>query len=163
MTVTFHDAGLNKLQRDLAELKKLKLRVGYQPPEGRQRYESGITVAKLAAVHEFGGDDTPGRSFIRSTIKERQREIGAVQEQVIAEVVRGRMTPVQAMAKIGSFVVGLIRKKLESAAGWAAPLDVETVERKGFATPLQETTLLAQSLSWRVMKAGAGEVARGNQ
>ncbi len=160
--VTFEDQGLEKLRQDLAMLKKLKIRVGYQPPEGKDRYEEGISVAKLAAVMEFGGEDLPARSFIRSTIFEQQSAIVRVEEQQIARVIEGKATPVEAMSEIGSFVVGLIRAKLESAASWAAPLDPDTIEEKGSATPLSDTQRLSRSLSWRV-SIGRQEFARGNR
>ena len=143
-------------------LKKMKVKVGYQKPEGAVKYGSGIKVAKLAAVMEFGDDQTPGRSYIRSTIEEKSAEIAAVEQREIGMVLAGKRTPTEAMSAIGSFVVGLIRTKLLTASAWAAPLADETVEAKGDATPLQETGLLAQALSWRVT-LGKTELARGNR
>jgi len=188
-TVTYHDTGLQKLNEELAELRRMRVKIGYQPPEGRTRYGSGITVAKLAAVHEFGGSivggrhgggvfhtsrgrrkkrhkwggtGMPARSFIRSTIEEKGAQIAACQEREIAKVIEGKATPVQALSRIGSFVVGLIRAKLEGAAGWAAPLQPATVAAKGHAKPLEETDLLSLSLSWQVSK-GRQVLARGNE
>jgi len=187
-TVTWQDHGLQQLHEQLDELRRMRVKIGYQPPEGRAKYGSGITVAKLAAVHEFGGSivggrhgggvfhtsrgrrkkrhkwggtGMPARSFIRSTIEDKGAQIAACQEREIAKVIEGKATPVQALSRIGSFVVGLIRAKLEGAAGWAAPLQPATVEAKGHAKPLEETSLLSQSLSWRVM-LGKQELARGN-
>ena len=172
MTVSVHyeDEGLQRMRTFFDELKRVKTRVGYQPPDGGTRYETGITVAKLAAVHEFGGDELPARSFIRSTIHEQAAAIAAVEEQAIAaalhRVIDGHTDPkqaaVEACAAIGKFVVGKIRGKLRSAAGWASALDPETVSRKGSTTPLDETGLLADSLSWRVSQ-GSTELARGKE
>ncbi len=188
-SVIYQDAGLQKLHEDLNELRRMRVKIGYQPPEGRAKYGSGITVAKLAAVHEFGGSlvggkhgggvfhtsrgnrkkrhkwggtGMPARSFMRSTIEEKGAEIAACQERELTKVIEGKATPVQVMSAIGSFVVRLIRAKLKGAAGWAAPLSPETVAAKGHAKPLEETDLLALSLSWKVTK-GKQELARGNQ
>lgn len=162
VTVEWEDGGLRKLRSNLDELREMKVLVGYQPPEGGKRYETGITVAKLAAVHEFGSPDRdpPARSFIRSTIRERAGEISLFEERTVVDVAHGRVKPVDAMSSIGKLVCGLIREKLEGAASWAKPLDPETVERKGDSTPLEETRLLISSLSWRVVR-GRTEVARG--
>ena len=160
-TVTYQDSGLTKLQADLQELRKLKLKIGYQSPDGRQRYDSDITVAKLAAVVEFGGEDTPGRSFIRSTIREREKQIGAAQQRLVADVVQGNIEPLDMMKSLGSLIVGMIRHKLDTAPSWAAPLDPATIEGKGSSKPLEDTRMLIESLSWRVTKTKAGEQARG--
>lgn len=164
--VKIEDAGARRLFDDLAQLRKLKLRVGYQEPEGKLRYSTGITVAKLAAVHEFGAegsaDNIPARSYIRSTIHENQTAIARRYEELAAAMVLGRITPLEVQSHLGSYVVGLIRKKIESAAAWASELDPATVERKGSTTPLDETGLLSRSLSWRV-STGRQEMARGSQ
>lgn len=163
-SVTFIDNGLSKLQQNFDELRRLKARVGYQSPEGKQRYSSGITVAKLAAVHEFGAsspeDGLPARSFIRSTLHEKRGAIAAELERQMVDMVEGRISPVEAMSAVGKFAVGLIRDKLDSAASWAEPLDAATVERKGGAVPLEETELLKRSLSWSVSR-GREQLARG--
>jgi hypothetical protein len=160
-TVVWQDMGLERLNKNLLELKKLKVRVGYQEPEGKIKYSSGITVARLAAVIEFGSDETPARSFIRSTIHESRAAIGRVQREQVQRVITGERTPVEAMSAIGSFVVGLSRRKLDTASGWAAPLKAETAEAKGSPKVLEETGLLNRSLSWRV-SSGRTEFARGS-
>lgn len=164
------DAGVGRFQAYLQALKAQKVSVGYQSPEGTQRYESGISVAKLAAVHEFGGDDLAARPFIRPTIQTHSAAIAQLAlreiEMRLERVVEGHLDPEQAATEVGSavgsFVVKKIRARLESASSWAAKLDPETVERKGSATPLQETGLLIQALSWRVSK-GSQTLARGNE
>lgn len=59
--VTWEDAGLRRLYENLATLKDLRIDVGFGGASGRVRYASGISVAKLAAVHEFGGTLVGGR------------------------------------------------------------------------------------------------------
>lgn len=162
-SVTFDDSGLIRLRSSLAELRQLKLRIGYQEPGGAERYDSGVTVAKLAAVVEFGipDDGLPERSFIRSTLKERELQIASRFEVELAKVVALDSTPVEAYSAVGSYVVGLIRHKLETASSWAAPLDDETAAAKGHPRVLDDTGKLAKNLSWRV-SIGRTTLAEGS-
>jgi len=164
VTVTSETSGLDRLTRDLQQIKKLKLRVGYQDEGGKAIHpDSEVTVAKIAAVMEFGeGDDTPARSFIRSTISERAKEIGAEYERQLSLVVTGERPPVQAVAAVGKLVVDLIRRKIKTAGSWAAPLDKDTIRQKGGkTTPLDVSGTLADNLSYRV-SIGRETLARGS-
>ena len=188
-TIEYEDKGLEDLATRLGVLKKMRLKVGYQKPEGGTKYGSGIKVAKLAAVmefgglivggkhgggtfhtgssgksrkHKWGGTSMPARSFMRSTIEEKAAEIEACEMREIRKVIAGEKTPLEAMSAIGSYVVGLIRNKLRSASTWATPLSAATVAAKGSSTPLRETDLLMHSLSWQV-NMGRGVLARGNR
>lgn len=163
-TVKFEDLGLTKMVGNLQRMKRIKLHVGYQPPEGGERYEEGVSVAKLAAIMEFGseGNQLPERSFLRGTLHEKASEIQAREQEELSAVARGEKTPVEALSAVGSFVVGLIRTRIKTAAAWAAPLDPETVERKGSTLPLFDTGKLAEALSWRV-SLGKVELARGTE
>lgn len=161
--VSIFEGPLDTMQQRLQMMKKLKLRVGYQDEGGKQIHpDSEITVAKVAAIMEFGSDEIPERSFIRSTIRERQREISAEYERQISHVVAGDKEPVPAVAAVGKFVVDLIRKKIRGATAWAEPLDPATVEaKKGKSTPLDWTGTLAENLSYRV-SIGRQTFARGS-
>lgn len=166
--VIYEDAGTRRLGAFLEALRTAKIQIGYQPPEGRARYSSGISVAKLAAVHEFGGDELAARPFIRPTIERYRSAIAALAFEGIQarleRVVEGKLDPERAAVQVGTavgvFVVQRIRDRLESAESWAAPLDPETIARKDSGDILEETGLLIQSLSWRVSR-GSTELARG--
>lgn len=153
-----------KLDERIAELKALKLSVGYTRQSGGREIhpDSEITVAKLAAIHEWGSpsDNIPARSFIRRTMHERRREIADELKRAVKAAVEGKITPVQAYARVGKLVLGLIRAKLESASGWAKPLQAATAEEKGHARVLSDTRTLITSLAWRVSK-GRQTVAEG--
>jgi hypothetical protein len=163
-TVTFEDKGLQALFDKLAELKALRVRIGYSDAEGRERYPgTTVSVALVAAINEFGwaARKIPERSFARSTLVEQRGAIKAMVEANSIKVCNGDMTPVEAMSQVGEFLCAKIREKLLSASGWAAPLDPDTVRQKGGnATPLSDTGLLAKNLGWKVAK-GREVLARG--
>jgi len=158
-TVTIEDTGLQRMQAYLQALKKLKLRVGYQEATGKERHPDAphLAVAHLAAIHEFGSDRVPEQRFIRGTIHEHQAAINAAEEREIAagleKVVRGadpHTTAVAALARVGSFTLRLIRRKLAMA-------------KKGDGTrALDETGTLARNLTWRV-STGRQTFARGSE
>jgi len=160
--VVFEDAKLTAFYDRLAEFKKTKVRIGFQAPEGKEKYESGISVAKLAAVQEFGDDDgdLPARPFMRSTIHEKAGQIASFNEAQVKLVVADLKTPTEAMGDIGSNILSLIKQKLLNAASWAEQDEPKTVAEKGSATPLRDTDKLLDALSWRV-HSGRNELARG--
>lgn len=161
--VVINDRAERELFERMVKLKKLKLRVGYQFEEGKAIHPgSEVTVAKLAAILEFGSPEQgiPERSFIRSTIDDRQHEISGELEKQIERVVLGKQDPVGAYSEVGKLTVKLIRGKLLSAGSWADPLDIETVRQKGHGRPLYRRGVLAEALSWRVSQ-GRQTLARG--
>jgi hypothetical protein len=160
----FEDNGLGAALSNIELLGQLRLFVGYQPPDGGEMHPgSGVTIALMAAIHEWGSPEQgiPSRSFIRRTVLQRESEIADLQRKAVEDVMHGRVTPVDAISNVGRSVCGMIRDTLQSASGWAEPLDPETVEAKGHARPLDETQALAEKLSWAV-KRGRQIVARGN-
>lgn len=155
--VEFEDKGLQELFKRLAALRDFRIRVGYQDAEGRMLHpEAEISVAKLAAVHEFGSPEQgiPERSFIRSTITWHEVTIRQFEESQIALVAEGKIEPVEAMSAIGAFVCQAIRGRLENASAWAVPT-------KNGEPPLTDTGTLARNLSWQVRR-GSEVVAKGS-
>ena len=162
-TFEYRDEGLGKLTRDLAQLKKLKLRVGYQGESAKATHPgSEITVAKMAAIMEFGspGAGIPERSFMRSVIDAKQAEIAGELERQISKLVLGKASPVEALSHVGRLTTKLIRDKLLSAGSWAESLDASTAAEKGHGRPLFDTGTLARALTWRVSQ-GRQTFARG--
>lgn len=116
-----------KLFERLTEFKALALYVGYQGAEGAEIHPgSEITVAKVAAIHEWGAESVgiPQRSYIRATMIEKRDEIGAEHKKVAAAVIEGKVTPVEAYSRLGALVAELVRRRLESSE-----LDADTLSR----------------------------------
>lgn len=159
--VTFTDKGLKKLQENLRGLGQFSVDVGFLDEKGRMIHPmSVLPIAHIAAIQEFGADDTPERSFMRSVLVLKRAQIAKVLGDQLALVMVGKKTDVEAMSVVGAFVAKLIRDRLSNAASWARPLDADTVAEKGGATPLDQTGAMKAAVGWRVMK-GATRVARG--
>jgi hypothetical protein len=157
-SVQFEDATLRRMQEYLARLKKLKLRVGYQDDTGKARHPNAphLAVAHLAAVHEFGSDKVPAQAFIRGTLQEKGGVIAqAEEESILAGLMRvidggnPDHEAVQALARVGTLALTLIRAKLATA------------RQHDGSRGLDETGTLRRNLSWRV-STGRQVFARGS-
>lgn len=149
------DHGLVKVLANLAELKTLSLTIGFQGQTATASYPSGVNVATVAMFMEFGTIDAPARGFLRSTMFEKRGAIAAAFAKGLAPVAEGKREPVDALAGIGHDVAEMVRDKIDRAPAWAAPLAASTVRKKGHSRPLEETTLMRNSVTWAVRKGGA--------
>ena len=85
----------------------------------------GELIAPIAAVHEFGGGHVPPRSFLRSTVDEKENEW----VEVVARHLEGRPGDLTgALTAIGINAVGAITSKIEGGIG--PPLKYDTIIRK---------------------------------
>lgn len=159
--VRYEDLGLQSILEQMLELKGMKARAGYVPPASNAKYPDGKKVAKVAAIQEYGSGHQPSRGYMRMTIFRSRHAIQALETAEIEKVIAGAQAPVQALANVGAYILGLFRAQLASAASWAAPLDPDTIRQKGSATPLHETETLSKALSWTV-KQGSKLLARGS-
>jgi hypothetical protein len=80
------------------------------------KYEDGTPVAYVAAIQEYGVPEKgiPSRSFMRTTIAEKQNEWKSVAEQGAKAMIDGRATGEQVLEVIGLKAAGDIRKKISS-------------------------------------------------
>lgn len=148
---SFDDAGLTALEKGLEEFRAYETQVGYY---GGLTYPDGTAVSAVAAFHEFGTATMPQRSFIRSTLEDKRREIAQVTQEALADVLNGG-NPRSAASKIARTIAYYVYQKLLTAKLWAAPLAQSTVDRKGHSTPLLDEKRLRTDLMWRVLKGGA--------
>lgn len=119
--------------------------VGY--PSGPKE-PSGISVAEVAAVHEYGYPEgnIPERSHMRTGIKEGRKDFIRLNKRNLKKVLEGTMTMVQALGQLGAMGVGKIQQKIRS--GDFAPLKPETIRRKGSSAPLIDKGRMIQALAW---------------
>lgn len=154
--VTVVDKGWKRIVRTATALGRKKLKVGVIGSEAANEASPGITMARLAGVHEYGAViDTgagivhiPERSFLRGTIEAAgnyRREIDALAKSVID----GKRTEEQALGLLGAKMVGDVKKRIAAGIGPAnAP---STIAAKGSDTPLIDTGRLRQSITWAVV------------
>lgn len=137
-----------------------RVKVGVLASAGHHA-DSGITMAELAAVHEYGSpaNGIPERSFLRKTMDLRAQETKEKIREVTRAYVEGRVTLAQAMGILGQWTVAqvrltitsqLVRPRLdESEAGR------RTIEKKGSSVTLVDTGQLLGSISYAVESEGA--------
>lgn len=151
----------DKLKKELAAFDELSVSVGFQREEGKAQHTgTGVQIAKLAAIHEFGwpGHGIPARSFIRDSIKKQADAINKRRAAELRRVMLGQVTAVEALSSLGEFVLAVVRDRLNS--GDFAALDPETVGAKSGTKPLLDTGELADALSW-VVKRRRSVIAKG--
>ncbi len=92
----------------------------------------------------------PERSFIRSTINSKSKEIKKVVTEQYKLVLNGKITTQQGLGILGVFTAGLIQQTFTSN-DWPDNAQ-STINMKGSSRPLVDSGQLRQSISWRVNK-----------
>lgn len=145
---------LNQLQRYAAELKKAvasHVAVGLPAEKiGGKVYGGGATVAMIGAVHEYGYEDIPERSFLRVPFAMKKDELDSFIGNQFAKVLEGRSAD-KALNLVG-LKASEISKEAFKTAGfgtWPA-LKPETIAAKGSSAILMDTRVLNNSITWAV-------------
>lgn len=87
----------------------------------------GSSVAKIAAVHEYGSPSQgiPERPFLGAAIRENAKRYVALNRQNLLAIFQGKMTVVQALGQLGELAKGDVQKKI--SYGSFTPLDPKTI------------------------------------
>lgn len=107
-----------------------------------------ITVAGIGFSHEFGTATIPERSFMRTTIKDKKKNIIALQKKLLKKIGKGEISVVNALGLIGEFTSDEIRKKIVSIS--SPPNSPATITKKGSSNPLVDTGQLKNSITYEV-------------
>ena len=96
----------------------------------KSKYEDGTPVASIAAQNEYGNPTKhiPPRSFMRTSIIEKENEWRSLAEQGSKAVLDGKQTVTQVMEKIGLKAAGDIRKKITQI--FEPPLSPVTIHNR---------------------------------
>lgn len=113
-------------------------------------HSSGFAMPELMAVHEFGNDHVPQRSFIGSTLTERREEAATLLGQLAGQVVEDKLTPEKALGQLGLWAATAVKEKIVSS-DIPPPLAASTVRRKGSSKPLVDTGQMLNSITWIVV------------
>lgn len=153
--VIVKDRGLNKILANMRDFDGARLAVGIQGPEAGAIHPDGeIDNVTLGVIHEFGapGANIPERSFMRETFDIRVGEWARVARKIAEKVYSTTPErPGRALGVLGEFVVADIQKQI--ARGIPPPLEPATANRKGSQTPLIDTGILRDSITWTVRMA----------
>lgn len=112
-----------------------------------------VTNVDVATWNEFGtevdGEEhVPERSFLRSTIDVKAREMTKVAAAEFRVAVAGDQSVASAYDRIGAATVGMVQKRMEEGIGPAnAP---STIKRKGSSKPLINKGQLRSAITHEV-------------
>lgn len=137
---------LKRLARALSGKSKKVVHVGF--PEGGPEKENRISVAGVAAVHEFGGGNVPERPFVRTGIRRGIPEQMALNKANLKAVVHGTLTVPQALGQLGLMAAGQVQREITE--GTFEPLQDATINRKGSSKPLIDTGQMRQSVTYEI-------------
>lgn len=150
--VTTRDRGRKRFDKTIAELKKEPgVKVGVQASEAakvhpqRDKSAEPETVLDVAIWNEFG-IGVPERSFIRAWFDEARSANNALAMKQLKRVLKGQLTPKDALSQMGAVFVGQIQKRI--AARIDPPNAPATIAAKGSSVPLIDEGVLRQSITW---------------
>lgn len=111
-----------------------------------------ITVARIAAIHEFGSLDgtIPERSFMRSSIDENLVKLTKLLKKLSGLVIDGRMQKKQALGLVGQNIADAMKAKIRT--GRFEPLAESTIKAKGSSKPLIDTGQMINSIEFDFRK-----------
>ncbi len=113
------------------------------------KHPSGdITVAGIGFAHEFGTAVLPERSFMRSTIQSKKKDIILLQKKLLKQIVNGSMKVEAGLGLLGEFMADAITQKIVSIQ--TPPNTPETIAAKGSSNPLIDTGQLKNSITYSV-------------
>ncbi len=153
---TSRDKGLGDLVRSFkVNAGETKVFVGHLRSSGNHKQKPGekgqpISVAQIAAIHEFGSADgkIPERSYFRSTMNQIHKPLSRMLKKLSKKVTTGGMSKTTALGIVGEYVLTQIRDKIESNIPPA--LKPETIKRKGSDKTLIDTGQLRDSLDYEI-------------
>jgi hypothetical protein len=146
------DLGFDRLMTTFElNSKESYVNVGFLSSSGMHK-NSDMTVAAIAAVHEFGSSDghIPERSFMRSAIAQNKNQIQTMIDKLAAKVADGQMQRDRALGIIGQYIKDRIVSKINT--GPFQELAKSTIDRKGSSKPLIDTGQMKQSVDWEIVK-----------
>lgn len=135
------------------------VKVGVQGTQAAANHQNThLTVAQLAAIHEFGKVIhqprmrrtivIPERSFLRATIDQYRDAITRRDVLLAQGYVLGKFELKPSLELLGQYVVGLIKQRI--ANGIAPPNSPWTIAQKGSSKPLIDTGQLRNSITYQV-------------
>ena len=130
-----------------------KPKAGHQPSLpglGGSTEAAPITMAQLAAVHEFGSPNQgiPERSFMRSGMSEINKQLIRMCKTASLQVALGRTDKKKALGRIVEFLVTTFKNKIQE--GIPPPNTPETIKRKGSSHTLIDTGQLRDTIDWEI-------------
>lgn len=115
--------------------------------------DSSMTMAKLAAVHEFGSPahNIPDRPFIRQTIDRIKGDIIKFNKNQYDQIIQGKTTVYKALASLGVYVTREMKRQF-NIGNFAKNKPATIAAKKGSSKPLIDTGRLRNSINFEVVE-----------
>jgi hypothetical protein len=113
---------------------------------------SGVTVAQLAAILEFGTEDghIPARPAMQTTFDRMHPELVAMGKKLIGAVLDGKMDVRKALGILGAHLANGVKRTITTGAGVPPPNAPSTIKKKGSSKPWVDTARVLNAFSWEV-------------
>jgi hypothetical protein len=145
-----------KVQRYIKQLRgKPYVKVGIleqkfdEAKDSREKSKSENTLGQVAVANEFGTDQIPERSFLRSTADKKAKVWADQTEKYRKQVMEGHMTPEQALGLLGLKIETDTKTTIRSNV--PPPNSPATVARKGSSKTLIDTGQLLNAIAPQVV------------
>lgn len=130
----------NAIKAIVEETRSYQAQAGIDDPE----------IVPRALANEFGTARQPARSFIRSTLIEREAAIAEVAEVCAREIAEGTIAAKDAMQNLADFVVTEIQGKIMSDV---PPQNADsTVKQKGHSLTLVDSGDMLRAVKGKVTR-----------
>lgn len=109
-----------------------------------------LELATIARAHEYGTQRVPARSYLRSTMAERQQDVQTQMTRLTAAYAAGKITLDRMLQLLGLFGASAVKAKIRSNI--PPPLSPRTIARKGSSLALVDTGRLINSITFKVVE-----------
>jgi len=140
-----------KFYKEIAELARLKLHVGFQHGETEDNSAADIAdIADIAMWNELGTSNIPPRPFIRQSVDNNASRITAMCKRQLQGITKGTGTAQSAYESLGVMQKGLIQNEILN--GGFVPNAPATIRKKGSDKPLIDTGKMRQSVTFETVE-----------
>jgi hypothetical protein len=148
MNIKDTDKGFLAIKKALLSLKNKEIKVGIHPEAGKNA-KTGTLIVDYATANEYGTSKIPERSFMRSTVDEKQQEWNKALDRIVGSITEGDISNIeQKISFVAEQMVNDIKEKIDSNV--PPPLSEATKKRKGSSRTLIDTGIMRASITYKV-------------
>lgn len=144
-SLTVNDDKWRKIKAMIPEIAKASVKVGIQSDAGEQ---DGVSIAQYAFYNEFGTNNIPERSFLRTSMDENQAKYNRFIDNRFGKALTLELTARQALDQLGLMAVSDVQKKITDIR--TPPNAESTVRIKGSSNPLIDNGTMRRAVRHEV-------------
>lgn len=116
-------------------------------PDDRIHIPSGLPLAQIGTIHEFGLGHMPERSFLRGAVNANKSEIKR-QFQVVTQKIIDGADAAMTLEAFALWGQGMVQEYTRNGTANFTPLKQSTIDRrkKGSSNPLNDTGAMVQGI-----------------